>query len=120
MPSYPYSTSHTTIEGWWGEKVITPPYPGSEYGVPLEPAEWDDYWEEWSGSAGYSELPYGGELSRQETNNNSYTVRLQLNANKYFGTEDRHNINASAGFELSSTRYKQYENVTADIIKTEA
>ena len=53
----------------------------------FEPAEWDDYWEKWSGSAGYSELPYGGELSRQETNNNSYTVRLQLNANKYFGTE---------------------------------
>ena len=113
-----YSTSHTTIEGWWGEKSYHAALlRGSEYGVPLEPAEWDDYWEEWSGSAGYSELPYGGELSRQETNNNSYTVRLQLNANKYFGTEDRHNINASAGFELSSTRYKQYENVTRGYYK---
>src|SRR5699024_4989169 len=78
---------------------------------------WDDYWEEWSGSAGNSELPYGGELSRQETNNNSYTIRLQLNANKYFGTEDQHNINASAGFELSSTRYKQHGNVTRGYYK---
>lgn len=113
-----YSTSHTTIEGWWGERTSHATLlRGAEYGEPLEPAEWDPEYEDWVGAAAYSVLPYGGELSHQETNNNSYTVRLQLDANKYFGTGDQHNINASVGFELSSTRYKQYANVTRGYYK---
>lgn len=107
-----YSTSNTTIEGYWGEKTYHAALlRGSEYGVMPEPYTqvWDDYWEE---SGGYSLLPYGGELSRQESANRSYTVRLQLNANKYFGLDQQHNINANFGYEMSSTRYKSYSNLT--------
>lgn len=113
-----YSSSHTTIEGWWGEKTYhVALLRGTEYGETLTPAEWDDDWEEYSGTAAYSTLPYGGELSHRETRNNSYTIRLQLNANKYFGPETQHNINGSAGFELSSTRYKEYSNETRGYYK---
>ncbi len=113
-----YSTSHTTREGWWGEKTYHASLlRSSEYGEALEEAVWDDYWEEYTGSAAYSVLPYGGELSRNESNNNSYTIRLQLNANKYFGNEEQHNINGSAGFELSSTHTKGYSNVARGYYK---
>ena len=113
-----YSTSHTTIEGWWGDKTYHAALlRGTEYGTLPEQGEWDDYWEEWTGPATSSTLPYGGELSRQETNNRSYTIRLQLNANKYFGLDSQHNIYGSLGFEMSSTRYKSYSNVSRGYYK---
>ena len=107
-----YSSSHTTIEGWWGEQTYYAALlRGTEYGVLPEPYTevWDDFWEEWVSEGGDSEMPYGGELSRQESNNRSYTVRLQVNANKSFGEQMQHNIFGSAGFELSSTHYKSYD-----------
>ena len=115
-----YSTSHTTIEGWWGEKTYhVARLRGTEYGILPEPytEEWDDWYEEYRGSGGWSELPYGGELNRQESDNRSYTTRLQINANKYFGQQEQHNINGSAGFELSSTRYKAFSTVTRGYYK---
>ena len=108
-----YSTSHTTIQGWWGERTYhAAVLRQTEYGVLPEPAEevWDDWYEEWYTENGYSELPYGGELSQSESDNRSYTVRLQGNVNKSFGRQKQHNIFGSVGFELSSTRYKQYDN----------
>ena len=115
-----YSTSHTTIEGWWGEKTFHAALlRGTEYGILPTPYTevWDDYYEEYVSEGGSSELPYGGELSRKESNNNSYTIRLQLNANKYFGANDKHNINGSVGFEMSSSHYKGYSNVTRGYFK---
>ena len=111
---FSYSTSHTTIDGWWGEKTYhVAVLRGTEYGVLPEPAEevWDDLYEEWYTEGGNSELPYGGELSRQESNNRSWTMRLQANVNEYFGIDSQHNLNGAVGFEMSSTRYKQYEKV---------
>ena len=108
---FSYSTSHTTIEGWWGEQTYYAAcLRGTEYGVLPEPYTevWDDYREEWESEGGDSEMPYGGELSRSESNNRSYTLRLQGNVNKSFGKEKQHNIFGSAGFELSSTRSKSY------------
>lgn len=35
----------------------------------------------------------------------------RINANKYFGADEQHNINASAGFELSSSRYNGFKSV---------
>lgn len=88
---FSYTTSNTEIEGYWGDKTFhAATIRESNYGEPVP---------------SYSALPFGGELSRDETRSNSYTARLQLNLNKYFGTDDQHNINASGGFEASSTRY---------------
>ena len=108
---FSYSTSHTTIDGWWGEQTYyAAQLRGCEYGEQPEPYTevWDDYWEEWESSGGWSEMPYGGEFSRQESNNRAYTLRLQGNVNKSFGEQKQHNIFGSVGFELSSTRYKDY------------
>ena len=57
-------------------------------------------------------MPFGGEFKKNDTKNNSYTIRLQLNANKYFGVEQQHNIFASVGYEMSSTKYKGYYNIS--------
>ena len=104
-----YSTSNTVIEGWWGEKTYHASLlRGTEYGIMPEPV---------GNKGSTSLLPYGGELSRQESKNNSYTVRLQLNANKYFGRSEQHNINGSLGYEMSSVRYKGYNNVTRGYYK---
>ena len=92
-----YSNSNAEIEGYWGEKSFyAASLRGSDFGE-LPPS--------------YSTMPFGGELSRDETRSNSYTVRLQVNANKYFGAEEQHNINASVGFELSSSRYNGFSSV---------
>lgn len=89
-----YTNSNTEIEGYWGEKTFyAAEQRGAEYGE-LVPST--------------SLMPYGGELSRNETRNTSYTFRFQANANKYFGAYEQHNINASAGFEMNSTKYIGY------------
>lgn len=89
-----YSNSNVEIESYWDEK--------SFHATELREAEIGDE------IPSYSQLPFGGELTHKETRNNSYTLRLQLNLNKYFGHEDQHNINASGGFELSSSRYNGF------------
>ena len=74
-----YTASHTTIEGWWGEK--------SYHAACLRKTENGVQAEKGDGTG--CTLPYGGELSRSESNNRNYTVRLQLNASKYFGEEQQ-------------------------------
>lgn len=91
-----YSNSNTEIEGYWGERT---------YHAALLRSS--DYGE---AAPNYSLLPFGGELTMDHSRNNSYTVRLQLNANKYFGLDSQHNINGAAGFELSSTRYNAFSS----------
>ncbi len=92
-----YSHTNAEIEGYYGEKTFyAAELRNSEYGDPAP----DD-----------SLLPYGGELTREENRNDSYTIRLQANANKYFGDEEQHNINASAGFELNSSHYYGLDNI---------
>ncbi|WP_303178582.1 SusC/RagA family TonB-linked outer membrane protein [uncultured Butyricimonas sp.] len=96
-----YSNSNADIEGWWGEKSFyAAKNRASEYGTLPK-----------TGEAGTTTLPFGGELSRSTTRTDSYTIRLQMNLNKYFGPEEQHNINASAGFELSSSRYNGFKSV---------
>ncbi len=89
-----YTNSNAEIEGYWGEKTFhAAELRGAEYGEAV-PSN--------------SLMPYGGELSHNETRSNTYTFRFQANANKYFGTHEQHNINASAGFEMNSTKYVGY------------
>ena len=87
-----YTNSNTEIEGYWGpETWHAAGLRGNNYGE-----------KETSSS---SLLPFGGELSQNQTRQNSYTVRLQANLNKYFGANEQHNISASGGFEMSSSHY---------------
>ena len=92
-----YNNSNTEIEGYWGEKTF--------HVASLRESAYGETAPEWS------VIPFGGELTMDHSRNNSYTFRLQVNANKYFGIDGQHNINASAGFELSSTRYNEFTSV---------
>ena len=102
-----YTASHTTIEGWWGEK--------SYHAACLRKTENGVQAEKGDGTG--CTLPYGGELSRSESNNRNYTVRLQLNASKYFGEEQQHNISGSAGFEANASRVKSFTSVMRGYFK---
>lgn len=95
-----YSTSNTGIEGYWGEET--------HYAANLRRS---NYGEEIS-SKGYSLLPFGGELSKNETSNEAYTVRVQMNLNKYFGADNKHNIHAGFGYELNSSHYESFSSIT--------
>lgn len=90
-----YTNQNAEIEGYWGEK--------SHYVTRLRGSEFG------KAAPSTSTLPFGGELSHNETRNQSYTVRLQVNANKYFGMDDQHNIAFSGGYEMSSTKYIGYQ-----------
>lgn len=109
-----YQTSNTIQEGWWGEKTnYVAELRGTEYGVLPEPrTEGEpDYLGNPTYSGGTSLLPYGGELSYNQSGNNAYTVRLQVDANHSFGESKQHNISGSAGFEVSSSRSRGYGRV---------
>ena len=87
-----YSVSNTEIDSYWGaETHHVASMRRGEFGGEIDAEE--------------SELPAGGELKQQSSRNESVTARLQLDANKYFGLAEEHNINASLGFEASSTKY---------------
>lgn len=91
---FSYSTSNAEIEGYWGDKTWhAANIRGSEYNTK---------------APSYSLLPFGGELNRSTSRTNTYTARLQVNANKYFGQDEQHNINAGAGFEANQTRYNGF------------
>lgn len=86
------NTSDSQIDTWYGEKSFhSTALRGAEYGEDIP-------------SSSY--LPYGGELSRSKSNNVGWTARLQGNYNKYFGSDNRHNINFAVGLEASSSHYK--------------
>lgn len=88
-------SAYTDMEQWWGEKTHhAAVLRTSEYGV--NPP---------SGDKSQSELPFGGELTTNNVRNTSYMLRAQVDINKYIGSGNNHNISASAGLELNSTRY---------------
>lgn len=86
-----YSVQNTDIDSYWGEQTNhVAQIRGSEYGVEA-PSD--------------SPFPQGGEFSTSNTRQKSWTVRLQLDWNKWFNDET-HNFNGAIGYEVSSTRYK--------------
>ncbi len=98
---FSYSTSNTEQERLNGEQTwYAACLRKSDYGV-LAP----------KGQEGGSEMPFGGELSKDYTRANSYTARLQLDVSKYFGHDDRHNIAANIGYEVSSGKYNGYSRL---------
>lgn len=96
---FSYSTANTEIEGYNGEKT---------YAVAV--IRKSDYGKEPDKLT--TGLPFGGELQKDYTRNNSYTFRFQVNYNKYFGLHEQHNLNAIVGYEMSSTKYNGYTSTT--------
>lgn len=93
------SHQSTDIEGWWGEKTA--------YIAALRTANLGEkiqYPEE-------SLCPQGGELSKQAVSNNSITARFQLDANKYFGNNDIHCVDATFGVETNHEKYRSHSSV---------
>ena len=89
------NTSSSSSETYYGESTFhSSSLRRSEVGVPPDPT--------------YSEMPYGGEYTKQTTSTKGYTARLQMDINKYFGEYEEHIINFSIGAEASSTLYKGY------------
>lgn len=96
-----FSVTHqsTDMEGWWGEKTThIAQERGSNYGESIK-------------YPGSSTCPQGGELSKQAITDNNYTARIQLDANKYFGEDDIHNIDATLGMELNHDKYYSHSSV---------
>lgn len=91
-----YSSSNTKIEDYWGENTLhISKLRKADFGTELKPE-----------SAMISECPFGGELSTSNSENKSFTARIQLDANKYFGEYNQHNVVVNMGVETSSTSYK--------------
>lgn len=93
-----YTTQNTNIDSYWGDKTF--------YASQLRNSELGDK------APAYSLLPQGGEFNKNNTRSNSYTLRLQLDWNKYFGENDIHYFNGGIGYEMGSTRYKGYAALT--------
>ena len=89
---FAYSVSNTEVDSYWGAETFhVAGLRRGEFGGSID--------------AENCELPAGGELQQQTSRNENYTARLQIDANKYFGTDEQHNINASLGLEASSSKY---------------
>lgn len=83
------NVQNADIETWYGEKT-----PCSQ----LRTVEDGETVTDFSNCT----LPYGGELSKNNTKNVGWTARLQANYNKYFGEGNGSQRNVAAGFEASS------------------
>ena len=91
-----YSVSNTNRQIWFGEKTY-------EVGIlGFRDPETHNVMEGWEG---YSLCPVGGILEETTDKNESYTGRIELNYNRYLDEEMKHNISASAFWEVSSTKY---------------
>lgn len=92
-----YTNGNTDIESYYGDKTwYAAELRDSEYGV--TPGD-------------ESLMPQGGELRKDHTRQNSWTVRAQLDWNKYFNDEI-HNFSGGIGFEASSNKYKGFISTT--------
>ncbi len=81
-----YQFSNTAQEEWWGEN--------SFHSANLR------------GDGGMNSLlPFGGVLKTDDTRNNSYVLRAQLDYSRYFGESGQHFFNAMVVGELSSSKY---------------
>lgn len=91
-----YTSATTDIESYWGDRTwYAAELRNSEYGQ--TPGD-------------NCVMPQGGELSKNNTRQRSWTARVQLDWNKYFNDET-HNFSGGIGFEASQNRYKGYNRV---------
>lgn len=94
-----YSFTNTSMEDYWGERT----YHAAQL-------RYGNYGEDFD--ADYTQMPYGGEVTKQDVRNKSYMFRLQADVNKYFGVDMQHNITASVGMEINSTKYDAFQTVS--------
>ncbi len=94
---FSYTASNTTINNYWGAETY--------YAAKLRASEFGETAPDWSS------MPQGGQLSRSNTDQRSWTARLQLDWNKYFN-DDIHNFSGGIGVEASSNNYKSYSNIS--------
>ena len=92
---FSYSTSNTEQENYLGEQTW--------YAASLRKSNYGELPQK--GDEVENTMPYGGELRKDYTRNNSYTARLQMDISKYFGKEEQHNISANLGYEVNSSKY---------------
>ncbi|MDR2281747.1 MAG: SusC/RagA family TonB-linked outer membrane protein [Sphingobacterium sp.] len=98
-----YTATSTGIDNYWGDKTFyAAGLRSTDYGTP---------------APSWSLLPQGGEWGQETYRNNSYTVRLQLDANKYFGEDSKHNISGGVGYEMASTRYVGHSAISRGYYK---
>lgn len=93
-----YTRSSTDIQNYWGDRTW--------YAAELRDSEYGETPSE------ESRMPQGGELAKNSIIQDNYTIRLQLDWNKYFGEEEKHNFNGGLGYEMSSVMYKGYNNIS--------
>ena len=91
---FSYSTSNTEQENYLGEQTW--------YAASLRKSNYGELPQK--GDEVENTMPYGGELRKDYTRNNSYTARLQMDISKYFGKEEQHNISANLGYEVNSSK----------------
>nr|WP_320057597.1 SusC/RagA family TonB-linked outer membrane protein [uncultured Bacteroides sp.] len=95
-----YSNQNTSIEDYWGDKTF--------YAAGLRHSEYGETVQDPTKSL----MPQGGQFTQNSTRDRNYTVRLQLDANKYFGKNEVHHIDATVGMEIYHDKYTAYKNVT--------
>ncbi len=91
-----YTAGNTDIEGYWGDK--------SWHAAELRDSEYGQT------PSDESLMPQGGEISKNNTRQRSWTTRLQLDWNRYFNDEE-HNFSGGIGFEASQNKYKGYNRI---------
>lgn len=95
-----YTEQSTDQKSYWGDKTYyAAVLRGCNFGEPIP-------------NESKSLMPQGGELNVNNIHDRNVMGRLQLNANKYFGKDEVHNIDATFGLEASHDKYRSYGNTS--------
>lgn len=89
-----YTRSSTQQGTWFGENT--------NYVAMLKNGEADA--KPITGEAGYCELPYGGVYNLDNTYTESFTGRVQASYNQGLGKNKVHNLSATVGYEVNTSR----------------
>ena len=102
-----YMHSSTLQEQWWGEK--------SHYIARLKNAEYEELGK--TGDAGNCILPYGGILNTNNSEQDSYTFRTQVEFRKMFGENRQHLASVMGGFELNGSTSRSIADENRGFVK---
>ncbi len=102
-----YQRSSSTTETWYGEK--------SNYVAQLKNGEVDDTPQK--GEDGKCDLPYGGVLNTSNYITDNVTFRIQANYHQSLGSNKRHLLSSTLGYELNTFRNNGYNDQTRGYYK---
>ncbi|WP_065219146.1 MULTISPECIES: SusC/RagA family TonB-linked outer membrane protein [Butyricimonas] len=115
--TFSYATTNTKDETYWGEetfyvKSLKKLFTSKDNEKDLDAHLASSYYKS------QTLIPYGGELSRNETKNENYMARLQVQYNLYLDEARDHLMTFMGGWELSSSNYtgldKTFRNYLPD------